>query len=129
MSLAFLGGKRTGGERTGGEAGGTESFGPCELGVGSVRLRLVRLRRVDRESLTRQLISSTDIVGDSFIVDYNESNQRPESEEEWSGAGSNRRHRPFQGRALPTELPDRQRAENDSRLGFAASYFKTDETA
>ena len=24
----------------------------------------------------------------------------------WSGAGSNRRHRPFQGRALPTELPD-----------------------
>ncbi len=25
---------------------------------------------------------------------------------EWSGAGSNRRHRPFQGRALPTELPD-----------------------
>lgn len=25
---------------------------------------------------------------------------------QWSGAGSNRRHRPFQGRALPTELPD-----------------------
>ena len=24
----------------------------------------------------------------------------------WSGPGSNRRHRPFQGRALPTELPD-----------------------
>lgn len=28
------------------------------------------------------------------------------SQEEWSGPGSNRRHRPFQGRALPTELPD-----------------------
>ncbi len=27
-------------------------------------------------------------------------------ERKWSGAGSNRRHRPFQGRALPTELPD-----------------------
>lgn len=35
---------------------------------------------------------------------------RPEVSQElarkWSGAGSNRRHRPFQGRALPTELPD-----------------------
>jgi hypothetical protein len=27
---------------------------------------------------------------------------------EWLGAGSNRRHRPFQGRALPTELPNQK---------------------
>ncbi len=28
---------------------------------------------------------------------------------QWLGAGSNRRHRPFQGRALPTELPNHSR--------------------
>ncbi len=38
--------------------------------------------------------------------------------EEWSGAGSNRRHRPFQGRALPTELPDqlRRNTEGSTRV-------------
>ena len=38
---------------------------------------------------------------------------------QWSGAGSNRRHRPFQGRALPTELPDHRvafRPRSDTRL-------------
>ncbi len=28
------------------------------------------------------------------------------AQKKWSEAGSNRRHRPFQGRALPTELSD-----------------------
>ena len=37
------------------------------------------------------------------------------SREEWSGPGSNRRHRPFQGRALPTELPDQLEDSFDLR--------------
>ena len=41
----------------------------------------------------------------------------------WSGPGLNRRHRPFQGRALPTELPDQMtnrhasNAAEDSKTG------------
>ena len=42
---------------------------------------------------------------------------------EWSGAVSNRRHRPFQGRALPTELPDHHGHPIDTKnTGFLGQF-------
>ena len=40
------------------------------------------------------------------ILEASTAQNRQKLKRKWSGAGSNRRHRPFQGRALPTELPD-----------------------
>ncbi len=39
----------------------------------------------------------------------------------WSEAGSNRRHRPFQGRALPTELSDHLVLDDGSSGPFSAT--------
>ena len=59
-----------------------------------------RVWRQGRDLMKVKKAAKTAILGASLAE------KCQKRERKWSGAGSNRRHRHFQGRALPTELPD-----------------------